>query len=70
MTVENTFIKDLSSNCRDFEDSQGYFFEAYNQAKFHEHGIKHQVYKMINHCQTRCIRGLHLQECPFTFKQN
>jgi dTDP-4-dehydrorhamnose 3,5-epimerase-like enzyme len=34
MTTEQTFIKDLSLS-KIFNDERG-FFEAYNQAKFHE----------------------------------
>lgn len=67
MTVENTFIKDLVIiNCEVFEDSRGYFFEAYNQAKFHEHGIKHQFIQDNQSLSKRgVIRGLHLQINPF-----
>ena len=67
MTVEKTFIKDLVIiNPGVFEDSRGYFFEAYNQAEFRENGIK---YKFIQDNQSfskrGVVRGLHLQINPF-----
>jgi dTDP-4-dehydrorhamnose 3,5-epimerase len=37
MTIEKTYIEDLVIiNPTAFQDERGYFFEAYNQAKFHE----------------------------------
>jgi dTDP-4-dehydrorhamnose 3,5-epimerase len=67
MTVEKTFIEDLVIiTPRVFEDSRGFFFEAYNQAKFHENGI---MYTFIQDNQSfskrGVIRGLHLQINPF-----
>jgi dTDP-4-dehydrorhamnose 3,5-epimerase len=51
---------------RVFEDSRGYFFEAYNQEKFHENGI---TYKFVQDNQSfskrGVIRGLHLQINPY-----
>lgn len=67
MTIEKTNIADLVIiHPTVFEDSRGYFFEAYNQAKFHENGI---TYKFIQDNQSfskrGVIRGLHLQINPF-----
>ncbi|WP_339657162.1 dTDP-4-dehydrorhamnose 3,5-epimerase [Flavobacterium frigidarium] len=67
MTIEKTTIQDLVIiNPTVFEDSRGYFFEAYNQAKFHENGI---MYNFIQDNQSLSkqgvIRGLHLQINPF-----
>lgn len=43
MNIERTIIKDLVIiNPTVFEDSRGYFFEAYNQAKFYENGINYK----------------------------
>jgi dTDP-4-dehydrorhamnose 3,5-epimerase-like enzyme len=38
MTTEQTFIKDLASTPKIFNDERGF----YNQAKFHENGIKYE----------------------------
>lgn len=67
MTVEKTFIKDLVViTPRVFEDSRGYFFEAYNQAEFHENGIEYQFIQDNQSFSKRgVIRGLHLQINPF-----
>ena len=67
MTIEKTFIEDLVLvTPAVFEDSRGFFFEAYNQAKFHENGI---MYPFIQDNQSfskrGVIRGLHLQINPF-----
>ena len=67
MTIEKTRIQDLVIiNPTIFNDDRGYFFEAYNQAKFHENGI---TYKFIQDNQSfskkGVIRGLHLQINPF-----
>ncbi|SDW70977.1 dTDP-4-dehydrorhamnose 3,5-epimerase [Flavobacterium degerlachei] len=67
MTIEKTTIQDLLViTPRVFEDSRGFFFEAYNQAKFHENGI---MYNFIQDNQSfskrGVIRGLHLQMNPF-----
>jgi len=67
MTIEKTAIEDLVIiNPTVFEDSRGYFFEAYNQAKFQENGIN---YKFIQDNQSfskrGVVRGLHLQISPF-----
>jgi dTDP-4-dehydrorhamnose 3,5-epimerase len=43
MTIEKTTIQDLVIiTPAVFEDSRGYFFEAYNRAKFLENGIAYQ----------------------------
>ncbi len=67
MTIEKTFIQDLVIITPTvFEDSRGYFFEAYNQAKFHENGIKYQFIQDNQSFSKRgVIRGLHLQINPF-----
>lgn len=67
MTVETTFINDLVIiNPTVFEDSRGYFFEAYNQAKFLENGIEYQFIQDNQSFSKRgVIRGLHLQINPF-----
>ena len=67
MKIEKTFIKDLVViTPRVFEDSRGYFFEAYNQAKFHENGIEYQFIQDNQSFSKRgVIRGLHLQINPF-----
>ncbi|MGO4821851.1 MULTISPECIES: dTDP-4-dehydrorhamnose 3,5-epimerase [unclassified Flavobacterium] len=67
MTIEKTFIEDLVVvNPTVFEDSRGYFFEAYNQAKFHENGINYQFIQDNQSFSKRgVIRGLHLQINPF-----
>ena len=67
MTIEKTSIQDLVIiNPTVFKDSRGYFFEAYNQAKFHKNGI---MYNFIQDNQSfskrGVIRGLHLQINPF-----
>jgi dTDP-4-dehydrorhamnose 3,5-epimerase len=67
MTIEKTTIQDLVIiTPRVFEDSRGFFFEAYNQAKFNENGI---MYNFIQDNQSfskrGVIRGLHLQISPF-----
>ena len=67
MNIEQTFIKDLVIiNPAVFEDSRGYFFEAYNQAKFHQEEIKYQFIQDNQSFSKRgVIRGLHLQINPF-----
>jgi dTDP-4-dehydrorhamnose 3,5-epimerase len=67
MTIERTTIQDLVIITPGvFEDSRGFFFEAYNQAKFNENGI---MYNFIQDNQSfskrGVIRGLHLQINPF-----
>ncbi|WP_338646118.1 dTDP-4-dehydrorhamnose 3,5-epimerase [Flavobacterium sp. KS-LB2] len=67
MTIEQTTIKDLVIiNPAVFNDERGYFFEAYNQAKFHENGIMYQFIQDNQSFSKRgVIRGLHLQINPF-----
>ena len=49
-----------------FEDSRGYFFEAYNQNLFHENGIHcHFVQDNQSRSSYGVIRGLHYQLNPF-----
>tara|TARA_R110000868_G_scaffold118059_2_gene313275 strand:- start:5212 stop:5760 length:549 start_codon:yes stop_codon:yes gene_type:complete len=67
MTIEKTAIKDLVIiSPTVFPDERGYFFEAYNQAKFKENGINYQFIQDNQSFSTRgVIRGLHLQINPF-----
>jgi dTDP-4-dehydrorhamnose 3,5-epimerase len=67
MTIEKTFIQDLVIlTPRVFEDSRGYFFEAYNQAQFNQNGINYQFIQDNQSFSKRgVIRGLHLQINPF-----
>ncbi|WP_281637380.1 dTDP-4-dehydrorhamnose 3,5-epimerase [Flavobacterium marginilacus] len=67
MTIEKTFINDLVIiNPTLFPDDRGYFFEAYNKAKFNEYGIKYQFIQDNQSFSKRgVIRGLHLQIKPF-----
>jgi dTDP-4-dehydrorhamnose 3,5-epimerase len=67
MTVEQTVIQDLVIiNPTGFEDSRGYFFEAYNQAKFEQNGITYQFIQDNQSFSKRgVIRGLHLQDKPY-----
>jgi dTDP-4-dehydrorhamnose 3,5-epimerase len=67
MTIEKTYIDDLVIiTPRVFEDSRGYFFEGYNQAKFHENDIKYQFIQDNQSLSKRgVIRGLHFQINPY-----
>ncbi len=67
MTIEKTFIDDLEIiTPAVFEDSRGYFFEAYNQATFNNNGINYQFIQDNQSFSKRgVIRGLHLQINPF-----
>ena len=67
MNIEKTFIKDLVVLIPAvFEDERGYFFEAYNQAKFIQNGIKYQFIQDNQSFSKRgVIRGLHLQINPY-----
>ena len=67
MTLEITTIQDLVIiNPAVFHDERGYFFEAYNQAKFNENGINYQFIQDNQSYSTRgVIRGLHLQINPY-----
>lgn len=67
MNIEVTTIKDLVLiTPAVFNDERGFFFEAYNQAKFHENGIKYDFIQDNQSFSTRgVIRGLHLQINPF-----
>jgi dTDP-4-dehydrorhamnose 3,5-epimerase len=67
MNIEHTFIKDLVIiNPTVFEDSRGYFFEAYNQSKFEQNGVSYQFIQDNQSFSKRgVIRGLHLQDKPF-----
>ena len=67
MTIEITNINDLVIiNPTVFPDDRGYFFEAYNKAKFHENGIMYDFIQDNQSFSRRgVIRGLHLQVNPF-----
>jgi dTDP-4-dehydrorhamnose 3,5-epimerase len=67
MTIEKTFIEDLVIVSPSvFEDSRGYFFEGYNQDKFHKNGIMyHFIQDNQSFSKRGVIRGLHLQINPF-----
>lgn len=67
MRTENTKIKDLVIiHPNVFNDERGYFFEAYNQAKFNENGISYNFIQDNQSFSKRgVIRGLHLQINPF-----
>lgn len=67
MIIEKTFIEDLVIiTPRIFEDSRGYFFEAYNQAQFSENGINYSFIQDNQSFSKRgVVRGLHLQITPF-----
>jgi dTDP-4-dehydrorhamnose 3,5-epimerase len=67
MIIEKTTIQDLVIiTPRVFEDSRGFFFEAYNQAKFRENGINYQfIQDNLSFSRRGVIRGLHLQINPF-----
>ena len=67
MTIQQTTIQDLVIiNPTIFNDERGYFFEAYNQAKFQENGIRYKFIQDNQSFSTKgVIRGLHLQINPF-----
>jgi dTDP-4-dehydrorhamnose 3,5-epimerase len=67
MIIEKTIIKDLLIiNPAVFNDERGYFFEAYNHAKFQENGINYSFIQDNQSFSRRgVIRGLHLQISPF-----
>jgi dTDP-4-dehydrorhamnose 3,5-epimerase len=58
MTLATTTIQDLVIiNPAVFNDERGYFFEAYNQAKFHENGITYNFIQDNQSFLQRRIRG-------------
>jgi dTDP-4-dehydrorhamnose 3,5-epimerase len=67
MIIEKTAIKDLVIiTPAVFDDPRGYFFEAYNKAKFLENGIDYRFIQDNQSFSKRgVIRGLHLQINPF-----
>lgn len=67
MNIEETFIKDLVViTPAVFPDERGYFFEAYNQGKFHERGVHYNFIQDNQSFSKRgVIRGMHLQINPF-----
>jgi dTDP-4-dehydrorhamnose 3,5-epimerase len=67
MKIEKTAIQDLLIiTPAVFDDERGYFFEVYNQAKFHENGINYNFIQDNQSFSTKgVIRGLHLQINPF-----
>jgi dTDP-4-dehydrorhamnose 3,5-epimerase len=67
MTIEKTDIQDLIIiKPTVFSDTRGYFFEAFNQEKFHQNGI-HYTFIQDNQSfsQKGTLRGLHYQNPPF-----
>ena len=51
---------------RVFEDSRGYFFEAYNQKEFEEHGLHYNFVQDNQSFSTYgTVRGLHFQKGEF-----
>lgn len=67
MNIEQTGIEDLVViSPKVHEDSRGFFFEGYNQAKFKANGIKYEFIQDNQSFSKRgVIRGLHLQINPF-----
>jgi dTDP-4-dehydrorhamnose 3,5-epimerase len=68
MKLEQTFINELIIVHPDvYVDDRGYFFEAYNQFKFHKEGLKYDFIQDNQSFSKRgVIRGLHLQINPFS----
>ena len=57
MNIEQTSIKDLVIlNPTVFEDSRGYFFEAYNQAKFEQ--FRNTLIEFVQDNQSFSKRGV------------
>ncbi len=67
MEVINTKIKDLFIIRPDiFRDERGYFFEAYNKARFHALGLDMDfVQDNESKSSAGVLRGLHFQRPPF-----
>jgi dTDP-4-dehydrorhamnose 3,5-epimerase len=67
MTIETTLIQDLVIiSPAVFNDERGYFFEAYNHAKFQENGINYSFIQDNQSFSTKgVIRGLHFQINPY-----
>ncbi len=56
----------ISVEPRIFEDTRGYFFEAYNESLFHKNGIRcHFVQDNQSKSSKGVVRGLHYQQNPF-----
>ena len=56
----------ISIEPRIFEDTRGYFFEAYSESLFHKNGIRaHFVQDNQSKSSKGVIRGLHYQQNPF-----
>ena len=51
-----------------FEDERGWFYEAFNQKKFHDVVGEEITFVQDNHSKSKkgVLRGLHYQEAPFT----
>jgi dTDP-4-dehydrorhamnose 3,5-epimerase len=67
MTIEKTAIQDLILITPTvFNDARGYFFEAFNQEKFHQNRL-HYTFIQDNQSfsQKGTLRGLHYQNPPF-----
>jgi dTDP-4-dehydrorhamnose 3,5-epimerase len=49
-----------------FEDGRGYFFESYNEDRYHQHGIDTRfVQDNVSRSSYGVIRGLHYQLAPY-----
>lgn len=49
-----------------FKDGRGYFFEGYNQSKYHEHGLNANfVQDNLSKSAKGVLRGLHFQNPPY-----
>lgn len=67
MNIEKTAIQDLILITPTvFNDARGYFFEAFNQEKFHQNAM-HYTFMQDNQSfsQKGTLRGLHYQNPPF-----
>jgi len=63
MKVIDTPIKGLKIiEPRTFKDERGYFYEAYQEARYREHGIPRFVQDNTSRSQKNVLRGLHYQQ--------
>lgn len=68
MQVIETPIKDLVIiEPRVFNDDRGFFFESYNQERYHDAGIKQNfIQDNISKSTYGVVRGLHFQKPPYS----
>jgi len=66
MEVIQHELKDVLEIIPDvYEDERGYFFESYNEHRFHEHGITTKfIQDNQSKSQKNVLRGLHFQTPP------